>query len=60
MLPADDVVVAVLWPPLSVVTMSSVVGSVERSTGAPPAVIPQMGGSICNDLFTDLLGIPAI
>ncbi|MGF1502055.1 MAG: M20 family metallopeptidase [Paracoccaceae bacterium] len=31
-----------------------------RATGAPPAVIPQTGGSICNDLFTDLLGIPAI
>jgi acetylornithine deacetylase/succinyl-diaminopimelate desuccinylase-like protein len=37
-----------------------VIASVERSTGAPPAVIPQMGGSICNDLFTDLMGIPAI
>lgn len=34
--------------------------AVERTTGQPPAVIPQMGGSICNDLFTDLLGIPAI
>ena len=34
--------------------------SVERTTGAPPAVLPQMGGSICNDLFTDLLGVPAI
>ena len=37
-----------------------VIRSVERSTGAPSAIIPQMGGSICNDLFTDLLGIPAI
>ena len=34
--------------------------SVERTAGQPPAVIPQMGGSICNDLFTDLLGLPAI
>jgi len=34
--------------------------SVERSTGQLPAVIPQMGGSICNDLFTDLMGLPAI
>ena len=34
--------------------------SVERTTGEAPAVIPQMGGSICNDLFTDLLGLPAI
>jgi len=31
-----------------------------RATGTEPAVLPQMGGSICNDLFTDLLGLPAI
>ena len=35
-------------------------GSIERSTGAPPAVIPSMGGSIGNDIFTDILGLPAI
>ncbi|MEO0729890.1 MAG: M20 family metallopeptidase, partial [Pseudomonadota bacterium] len=34
--------------------------SLGRSSNAPIAVIPQMGGSICNDLFTDILGIPAI
>jgi acetylornithine deacetylase/succinyl-diaminopimelate desuccinylase-like protein len=34
--------------------------SLTRSSNAPLAVIPQMGGSICNDLFTDLLAIPAI
>jgi hypothetical protein len=34
--------------------------SVEKTHGEPPAVVPQMGGSICNDLFTDLLGLPAI
>jgi acetylornithine deacetylase/succinyl-diaminopimelate desuccinylase-like protein len=34
--------------------------SLERTAGAPPAVLPQMGGSICNELFTDVLGIPAI
>ena len=34
--------------------------SFERTHGKPPAVVPQTGGSICNDLFTDLLGIPAI
>ncbi|RMF37157.1 MAG: M20 peptidase family dipeptidase [Alphaproteobacteria bacterium] len=34
--------------------------SVRRTTGQEPAVLPQMGGSICNELFTDLLGIPAI
>lgn len=37
-----------------------VLRSVEATTGARPAIIPQMGGSICNDLFTDLLGLPAI
>jgi acetylornithine deacetylase/succinyl-diaminopimelate desuccinylase-like protein len=31
-----------------------------RAGGRPPAVIPQMGGSICNEVFTDVLGIPAI
>lgn len=34
--------------------------SLERTSGAAPAVLPQMGGSICNELFTDLLGMPAI
>lgn len=34
--------------------------SLERTHGVAPAVIPQMGGSICNDLFTDLLDLPAI
>ena len=32
----------------------------QQTSGRPPAVIPQMGGSICNELFTDLLGLPAI
>ena len=35
-------------------------GSVEHTIQAQPAVLPGMGGSICNDLFTDLLGLPAI
>lgn len=34
--------------------------SITRSTNTPLAIIPQTGGSICNDLFTDLLGIPSI
>jgi len=34
--------------------------SLERTIGSPPAVIPQLGGSICNDVFTDLLGLPTI
>lgn len=35
-------------------------GSMQTTNAEPPAVIPSMGGSICNDLFTDLLGLPAI
>jgi acetylornithine deacetylase/succinyl-diaminopimelate desuccinylase-like protein len=34
--------------------------SLQRSTNTKPAVIPSMGGSICNDIFTDLLGLPTI
>ncbi len=34
--------------------------SVKKTTGAAPAVVPQMGGSICNELFTDLLGLPTL
>ena len=34
--------------------------SIARTTNTPLATIPQTGGSICNDLFTDLLGMPAI
>ncbi|HWB44546.1 MAG TPA: M20 family metallopeptidase [Hyphomicrobiaceae bacterium] len=34
--------------------------SLQRSANAKPAIIPQMGGSICNDVFTDILGIPTV
>jgi acetylornithine deacetylase/succinyl-diaminopimelate desuccinylase-like protein len=34
--------------------------SLQRSANAKPAVIPQTGGSICNDVFTDILGIPTV
>jgi acetylornithine deacetylase/succinyl-diaminopimelate desuccinylase-like protein len=34
--------------------------SLQRSANAKPAVVPQTGGSICNDIFTDILGIPTI
>jgi acetylornithine deacetylase/succinyl-diaminopimelate desuccinylase-like protein len=35
-------------------------GSLQRSSNRKPAIIPSMGGSICNDIFTDDLGLPAI
>lgn len=34
--------------------------SVSRTNGEAPVLLPSMGGSICNDLFTHVLGIPAI
>lgn len=34
--------------------------SVQRSSNGKPAIIPSTGGSICNDIFTDDLGIPTI
>jgi acetylornithine deacetylase/succinyl-diaminopimelate desuccinylase-like protein len=37
-----------------------VAGSLQRSANAKPAVVPQTGGSICNDIFTDILGMPTI
>ncbi len=37
-----------------------VTGSLRRSSNIKPAIIPSMGGSICNDIFTDDLGLPTI
>jgi acetylornithine deacetylase/succinyl-diaminopimelate desuccinylase-like protein len=34
--------------------------SLQRSANAKSGIIPQTGGSICNDVFTDILGIPTI
>ncbi len=34
--------------------------SIERTTGAPPAVLPNLGGSLPNDVFADILGLPTI
>ena len=34
--------------------------SLQRSSNIKPAIVPSMGGSICNDIFTDDLGVPTI
>jgi acetylornithine deacetylase/succinyl-diaminopimelate desuccinylase-like protein len=34
--------------------------SIERTTGAPPAILPSLGGSLPNDVFTDTLDLPTI
>jgi acetylornithine deacetylase/succinyl-diaminopimelate desuccinylase-like protein len=35
-------------------------GSIERSSGCAPAVLPNLGGSLPNDCFADLLGLPTL
>jgi acetylornithine deacetylase/succinyl-diaminopimelate desuccinylase-like protein len=34
--------------------------SLQRTSNVKPAVVPSMGGSICNDIFTDDLGAPTV
>jgi acetylornithine deacetylase/succinyl-diaminopimelate desuccinylase-like protein len=34
--------------------------SIERTTGAPPVLLPNLGGSLPNDVFADLLGLPTV
>ncbi len=35
-------------------------GSIERTTGRAPAILPNLGGSLPNDSFADVLGLPTI
>lgn len=37
-----------------------VIDSIERTTGKPPHVLPNLAGSLPNDSFTDILGLPTI
>jgi acetylornithine deacetylase/succinyl-diaminopimelate desuccinylase-like protein len=34
--------------------------SIERTTGQPPAILPNLGGSLPNDCFADVLGLPTV
>ena len=34
--------------------------SLQKTTGKPPAVLPNFGGSLPNDVFSDVLGLPTI
>ena len=34
--------------------------SIERSTGEAPVLLPNLGGSLPNDVFADLLGLPTV
>jgi len=37
-----------------------VVESVRATTGRAPALLPNLGGSLPNDIFTDILGLPTV
>ncbi len=34
--------------------------SIQRTTGAKPAILPNLGGSLPNDVFADVLGLPTV
>jgi acetylornithine deacetylase/succinyl-diaminopimelate desuccinylase-like protein len=34
--------------------------SIERTVGRPPAVLPNLGGSLPNDAFSEVLGLPTV
>jgi acetylornithine deacetylase/succinyl-diaminopimelate desuccinylase-like protein len=34
--------------------------SIEATTGAPPVLLPNLGGSLPNDVFADILGLPTV
>jgi acetylornithine deacetylase/succinyl-diaminopimelate desuccinylase-like protein len=34
--------------------------SIQRSTGKTPALLPNLGGSLPNDVFADILGLPTV
>jgi acetylornithine deacetylase/succinyl-diaminopimelate desuccinylase-like protein len=36
------------------------VGSIGRTLGRTPAILPNLGGSLPNDVFTDIIGVPTI
>lgn len=40
--------------------VSFVSGSITRSFGRPPHVLPNLAGSLPNNLFTDILGLPTV
>jgi acetylornithine deacetylase/succinyl-diaminopimelate desuccinylase-like protein len=40
--------------------VARVAASIARTTGAPPAILPNLGGSLPNDCFADVLGMPTV
>ena len=40
--------------------VTRVARSIEATTGRPPAILPNLGGSLPNDCFADVLGLPTV
>jgi len=40
--------------------VARVAASIAATTGAPPAILPNLGGSLPNDCFADVLGLPTV
>ena len=40
--------------------MNEALRSIELSTGLSPALLPNLGGSLPNDVFADILGLPTV
>jgi len=40
--------------------VTRVAASIAATTGAPPAILPNLGGSLPNDCFADVLGLPTV
>ena len=34
--------------------------ALQRTSGKPPAILPNLGGSLPNDIFADVLGLPTV
>ena len=40
--------------------VDQVMASIARTTGSKPALLPNLGGSLPNNIFSDLLGLPTV
>ena len=40
--------------------VTRIAASIARTTGAPPAILPNLGGSLPNDCFAEVLGMPTV
>ena len=35
-------------------------GSIKQTTGKAPAILPNLGGALPNDIFAEILGLPTV